>query len=126
MDNIIEYKYYYPERNEILNIIDKTLKEYTQKNGESPRYMELKYNTQFFTFFTHITLHNKIKTRTKNQSTKHNPRKTIIASNGRYEYRQINNFLISIKGEIRENFISNYVKCYNLPLLWRLRIIETI
>ena len=27
--------------------------------------------------------------------------------------------MISIKGEIRKNVISTYIKCYNLPLLWR-------
>ena len=55
----------------------------------------------------------------KNLSTKHNPRKTLLASNGRYEYRQIKNFVISIKGEIRKIVMSSYMKCYNLPLLWR-------
>ena len=110
MDIIIEYKYYYPERNELSNNIDKTLKDYAQKYENSPWYMEPKYNTKFF---------DKLKNKTKNLSTKHNPRKTIIASNGRYEYRQINNFLISIKGGIRKIVISTYMKCYNLPLLWR-------
>ena len=27
--------------------------------------------------------------------------------------------MISIKGEIRKNVRSTYMKCYNLPLLWR-------
>ena len=31
----------------------------------------------------------------------------------------MNNFMISIKGEFRKNVISIYMKCYNLPLLWR-------
>ena len=110
MDIIVEYKFYFPDRNEISHIIDKTLKEYAEKYEESPWYIELKCNTQFF---------DKIKTETKNVSTKRNPRKTIIASNGRYEYRQINNFMISIKGENRKNFISTYMKCYKLPMLWR-------
>ena len=39
MDIIIEYKYYYPERNEISNIIDKTLKDYGQKYENSPWYI---------------------------------------------------------------------------------------
>ena len=90
--------------------IDKTLEEYAEKYENSPWYIELKHNTQFC---------DKIKNKTKNLSTKHNPRKTIIASNGRYEYRQINNFMISIKGEIRKNVINTYMKCYNVPLLWR-------
>ena len=79
MDFIVGYKYYYPERNKKSNIIDKTLKEYAEKHEDSPWYIELKYNTQFF---------DKIKNKTKNLSTKHIPRKTIIASNGRYENRQ--------------------------------------
>ena len=81
------------------------MKEYAEKDENSPCYIELKDDTQFF---------EKIKNKTKNLSTKHNPRKTIIASNRRYEYRQINNFMISIKGEIRKNVISSYMKCYNL------------
>ena len=31
MDIIVEYKFYYPEINQISNIIDQTLKEYAQK-----------------------------------------------------------------------------------------------
>ena len=32
---------------------------------------------------------------------------------------QINNFMFSIKGEIRKNVLSTYMKCYNIPMLWR-------
>ena len=96
MDVIVEQKLYYPGRNQISHFIDKTLKEYAANFEEGPWYIELKYKTQFFD-----TIENK----TKNLSTKHNSRKTFIASNGRYEYRQINNFMISIKEEIRK-------KCY--------------
>ena len=107
---IIEYKFYYPG-NEISHIIDETLKEYAQKNNNSPWNIEIKYNTQFF---------DKIKNKTKNLKTKHDPQKTSVPSNERYEYMQINNFMISIKGEIKKNVISTYMKCYNLPLLlWR-------
>ena len=108
MNIIIEYKCYYPKINELSRIIDKTLEEYTQKYGESPWYIEPKHNTQFFE-----------KIKTKNLSTKHNPRKTILESNGRYEYMQNITFMILIKGKIRKNVISTYMKCYNLPLLWR-------
>ena len=74
--------------NKISHNLDKTLKEYKEKYGESAWYVELKYNTQFF---------DKIKNKTKNLTTRKNPQKTIIASNGRYEYMQINYFMISIK-----------------------------
>ena len=56
MDNIVEYRYYYPEINTISHIIDKTLKEYGEKYEESPWYIELKNNIQFF---------HKIKNKTK-------------------------------------------------------------
>ena len=56
MDIIVEYKYYYPERNEKSHIIDETLKEYAEKFEDSPWYIELKHNTQFF---------DKIKNKTK-------------------------------------------------------------
>ena len=48
MDIIIEYKHYYPEGNEITNILDKTSKDYAQKYEKSAWYRELKYNTQLF------------------------------------------------------------------------------
>ena len=88
----------------------KLLKEYSQNYENSPWYIVFNYNIQVFD-------ENKIKT--KNLSTKHNPRKTIVASNKRYEYMQINNFMISIKGEIEKDVISTYIKCYNIPMLWR-------
>ena len=110
MDILVEYKYYYPEINEISHIIDKTLKKYREKYEESTWYIELKYNTQFS---------DKNKNKTKNLITKRKPRKTIVASNKRYEYMQINSFRISIKREIRKNVISFYMKCFNLPLMWR-------
>ena len=69
------------------------MEEYTQKFEESPWYLECKYNTQFI---------DNIKNKTKNLTTKHNPGKTIVASNKRYDYMQITTFMISIKGEIRK------------------------
>ena len=42
MDIIIEYKYYYPERNELSKIKDETLKDYAQNYENSPWYLELK------------------------------------------------------------------------------------
>ena len=84
------------------------MKEYVEKFEESPWYSEYKYNTQFF---------EKNKNKTKNLTTKHNPHKTIVASNKWYECMRIITFMISKKGEIRKNVISTYMKCYNLPLL---------
>ena len=48
MDIIVDYNFFYPKRNEISHIIDKTMKEYTQKYEGSPWYIEYKYNIQFF------------------------------------------------------------------------------
>ena len=110
MNIIIEYKLLYLERCEISDIIDKTLKEYVQKFENSPWDIEYKYNIQFF---------DKNKNKTKNMSTKRGLNRTIIASNGRYHFIRINNFLISIKGEIKKDVLSTYMKCYNMPLLWR-------
>ena len=47
MDIIVEYKFYYPERNKISHIIDKTLKEYAQKYENSPWFLDCKNNIQF-------------------------------------------------------------------------------
>ena len=77
MNIVVEYKYYYPELNNMSYIIDKTLKEYKEKYGESAWYIELKYNTHFS---------DTIKNKTKNLTTRKNPQKTNIASNSRYEY----------------------------------------
>ena len=110
MNIIIEHRFFYPERSEISEIIDKALEECVQKYEKSPWDIEYKYNIQFL---------DKIKNKTKNLSTKRGPNRTINASNGRYQFIRINNFIISIKGEIKKDVISTYVKCYNMPLLWR-------
>ena len=110
MDIIFENKFYYPERNKISHIIDKTLNEYAQNHENSPWHIDCKYNVQFF---------DKIKNKTRNLSTKRGIIKTITALNGRYQYIQIYNFMISIKGEIKKDVINTYMKCFSLPLLWR-------
>ena len=97
-----------PKKNETSHIIDKATSEYMEKYEESPWFIEYNYNTQFC---------DKIKNKTKNLTTKHNPRKTMVASNKRYEYMQMKTFMISLKGEIRKIVMSTYMKCYNLPLL---------
>ena len=68
MEFIVEYNFYNPERNEKSHVTDKTLKEYAQKNENSPWYLEFIYNTQFF---------DKVKCKTKNLSTKHDPKKKL-------------------------------------------------
>ena len=67
MNIIIEYKFHYPERNEISDIIDKTLKEYVENCEFSPWYKEYSYNLQFF---------DKIENKTKNLCTKRGPNRT--------------------------------------------------
>ena len=56
--------------------------------------------------------------KTKNITTIRSPNGTIVASNGRYEYIEIKKFIILIKGDIKKNVISTYMKCGNIPLLW--------
>ena len=46
-------------------------------------------------------------------------KRTIIASNGRYEYIEINNFIILTEGDIENKVIRTSMKCGKLPLLWR-------
>ena len=67
------------------------------------------YNIRFF---------DKIKYKTKNITTRHGPHGTITASNEGYEYIEINKFIILI-GDIKKNVISTYMKCDNIPMLWR-------
>ena len=110
MDIIVENKYYYPDRNELSDIIHKTLKECPQKYENSPWYIDCKYNIQFF---------DKFKNNTKKLTTRNGPNRTIVASNGRYEYRQMNIFMISIEGEIKKHVVATFMKCYGIPMLWR-------
>ena len=59
--------------------------------------MDYKYNIRFF---------DKIKNKTKNFTTRHGPKRTIVGSSERYEYTEINNFIILIEGDIKKNVIN--------------------
>ena len=61
----------------------------------------------------------KQKNKTKNITTRHGPNRTIRASNGRSKNTELNSFIILIEGDINKNVISIYMKCGNIPLLWR-------
>ena len=99
------------ELDEIRDIIEETIKEHIRKYDYSCwRRMEYKFNVRFF---------DKIKNKTKNISTRYGPNRTIVASNGRYKFVEINDFKILIEGEIKRDVINTYMKCHNLPLLWR-------
>ena len=54
---------------------------------------DYKNNIQFF---------DKIKNKTKNITTRHGPKRTIVASNGRYKYIEINTFIILIEGNTKK------------------------
>ena len=112
----IEYVFINPELNEIKNIISTTLKEYIKKYDNSYwKGLDYKYNIRFF---------DKIKNKIKNITTSHSPNRTIMASNGRYEYIEISKFTILIEGDIKKNVKSAYMKCYSIPLLWRKFILK--
>ena len=55
--------------------------------------LDYKYNIRFF---------DEIKNETKNFTTSHGPNRTIMGSNGRYEYIEINKFIILIEGDIEK------------------------
>ena len=61
MNNIVEYKNFYPEIKEILHIKDKTMNEYSKKYGESAWYKELNIIHNFL-----IELKIKLKTYQRN------------------------------------------------------------
>ena len=46
-------------------------------------------------------------------------KKTIIASQRRYEYIKANKLIISIEGSISKNVINTHMKGINIPRLWR-------
>ena len=97
MNITIEYIFLNPELNEIKNIINNTMKDYIKKYGSSYwKRFENIYNIRFF---------DKINNKEKNITTKRGAKKTIIASNGRYEHIEINKFIILIEGDLEK-------KCY--------------
>ena len=92
MNIIIEYFFINPELNEVENILTNTIKHCFKKHGNSYwKSLDYKYNIRFF---------DKIKNETKNITTRHGPKRTIVASNGRYVYIEINTFIILIEANI--------------------------
>ena len=90
----IEYVFINPELDEIKNIKNKTIKDYIKKYGNSYwKRLDYKDNIQFF---------DKIKSKTKIITTNHGPNRTIVALNQRYEYIEINKFIILIEGDIKK------------------------
>ena len=74
------------------NNLNNTIKHYSEKYGNSYwKRLEYKYNIRFF---------DKTKNKPKIITTKQGVKKTIIASNGRYEYIEINEFTLLIEGDI--------------------------
>ena len=111
MNIIIEYVFINPELDGIKNIKKDTIKEYLKKYDNSYwKRCEYKCIIQFF---------DKIKNKTKNITTNQGVKRTIIASNGRYDYIGINKSIILIEGDIKKNVIRTYMKSDNIPLLWR-------
>ena len=106
-----EHIFINPIKNEINIIINNTIVEHNKKNGDNYcRKIEFKYNIQFF---------DKIKNKTKNITTNRGIIKTMIASQGRYENIKVNKLIIIIEGNISKIIINTYMKCNNIPLLWR-------
>ena len=60
------------------------------------------------------------KNKTKTVISKCGKDKTIIPSNGRYEYIDINIFTFLIKKYLSKNVIDTYMKCGNVPNIWTL------
>ena len=92
MNSIVEFIFINPELNYIKLIINITIKDYIEKYGNSYwKRLDYKYINRFF---------DKINNKTKNFTTKQGVKRTIIASNGRYEYIQINKFIIFVEEDI--------------------------
>ena len=85
--NVVDYKFINSDRNRIFSIVTETMRELRKKYDV--RKLKLKYNTKF---------HDKIKNKTKNVISNCGIDKKMIASNGRYEYIEINKFTILLKG----------------------------
>ena len=60
-----------------------------------------------------------MKNKEKSSTNKPGVNRTIIASNGRFEYIEIDKFIFMIEGDIKKNIITTYMKSGNVPLFWR-------
>ena len=99
-----EYIFQNPNLYEINNIIDNTILEHNKKYGDVfCRNINVKYNIKFS---------DKIQNKTKYITTTCRIKKTIIASQERYEYIKVNKLINSIEGE---NVINIYMKLKNIP-----------
>ena len=98
-------------KNERNNIINNKNLEHDKKHGDNYcREFDFKYNNQFF---------DKIKNKTENITTIHGIKRTIMASHGRYNYFKVNKIIFLLEGSISKNVMNTYMKCNNIPLLWR-------
>ena len=107
--NVVEYDFINPDRNRNFSFVTETMREHRKKYDFKK--VELKNNTKFF---------DKIKNKTKSVISKCGRVKTIKASNGRFEYFEINKVTIFIKGYLSKNVIDTYMKSGNVPKLWTL------
>ena len=105
-----EYIFINPKLNEINDIIKNTQREHKQKYGDILcRKIEVKCNV-------------KLLDETKNKTKKimimnyRGVRKTIVASNGVYEFVKVGTLSFLIGGTIYKNI---YTKCNNIPILWK-------
>ena len=69
---------------------------------------------------TILKFFDKIKNKTKNITSNCGIKKTKIASQGRYDFIKANQLIILIQGSISRNVINTYMKCNNIPRLWRI------
>ena len=107
-----EYNLLNPKLNEIKDNINNTLVEYNKKFGNKCcRKIEFKNNIKLF---------DKMKNKTKNITLNQGIRKTIIASQGRYEYSKANKLIILLEGTFSKNVLNTYMKCNNIPRIWRI------
>ena len=111
-----EYVFNNPKLDELTDFIKNTRLENDKKYGDNYcRKIEVRCNVKFF---------DKIKNKAENVTIKHchvhyGKNKTIIASQGRYEIIKPNKLIILIEGSIYKNVINTYMKCNNIPILWR-------
>ena len=111
-----EYIFLNPKINEITDILNNTRLGQDQKYGDNcSRKIEVRCNINFL---------DKIKNKTKNITISdyhvhRGMKKTIIASQGRYELIGSNKLSILIEGNIYKNVINNYMKFNNIPVLWK-------
>ena len=104
-----------PKLNEITDIINNLRLEHDQNFRDNfCRKIDVKCNINFLD-----KIKNEKNTTINDYHVHRGIKKTITASQGRYDLIKQNEMIILIEGIVYKNVINTYMKCNNFPILWK-------